>query len=122
MSAISLMSAPAANAFSEPVITMQPMSSSASKAVDRGDELRHERGIERVERLRPVEPDDADPALRLDDDGLVAHGLSPACLHCFIGLSDCMPARNVRAACRARVGNRNTHYPAPLAGRRLHVS
>ena len=32
LSAISLMSAPAANAFSEPVISMQPMLASASNA------------------------------------------------------------------------------------------
>ena len=72
LSAISLMSAPAANAFSEPVMTMQPMPSSASKRVGRRRELAHQRGVERIERLRPVEPDDADPPARFDDDVLAA--------------------------------------------------
>ena len=44
--------------------------------VEGGDRLRQlgiERGVERVERLRPVEPDDADAALGFDEDGFVAH-------------------------------------------------
>ena len=76
LSAISLMSAPAANAFSEPVIRMQPMLASASNAVDRGVELGDQRGVERVQRLRPVEADDADAAFGFDDDGFGAHGCS----------------------------------------------
>ena len=43
--------------------------------VDRGDQLLDERGVERVQRLRPVEADDADAAVGFDDDGFVAHGL-----------------------------------------------
>ena len=76
LSAISLMSAPAAKAFSEPVIRMQPMPSSASKRRDRLRQFGIERGVERVERLRPVEPDDADATLGFDGDGFVAHGLT----------------------------------------------
>ena len=68
LSAISLMSAPAANAFSEPVMTMQPILSSASNASTAAREFAHQRAVERVERLRPIEPDQADPAARLDDD------------------------------------------------------
>ena len=41
--------------------------------VDRGVQFVDQRGVERVERLRPVEADDADPALGLDQDVLVAH-------------------------------------------------
>jgi len=37
-------------------------------------DLHHHRGIERIERVRPVQPDQADPTLGLDDDVLVAHG------------------------------------------------
>ena len=35
----------------------------------------YQRGIERIERLRPVEPDDSDLAAGLDDDVLIGHGL-----------------------------------------------
>jgi hypothetical protein len=34
----------------------------------RGHQLRDQRGVERIERLRPVEPDDADAAFGFDDD------------------------------------------------------
>ncbi len=44
-------------------------------AVERLGEFGHQRAVERIERLRAVEPDDADPAFGLDDDVLVAHGL-----------------------------------------------
>ena len=46
--------------------------------VDRGGQFGVELGVERVERLRPVEADDADPALGFDDDGFVAHAGVPA--------------------------------------------
>ncbi len=72
LSAISLMSAPAANALSEPVMTMQPILASASKPADGVGEFAHQRGIERVERLWAIEPDETDPAAGLDDDGLVS--------------------------------------------------
>ena len=49
--AISLMSAPAAKAFSEPVSTMHPMPSSASKAFERREQLVHQLRVERVQRL-----------------------------------------------------------------------
>ena len=74
LSAISLMSAPAAKAFSLPVISMQPIASSASKASIACDNSALERRVERIELGRPVEPDDADAAFGLDDDVLVAHG------------------------------------------------
>ena len=51
------MSAPAANAFSLPVMTMQPMPSSASKPRQRAAELVHQRVVERVELLGPVQRD-----------------------------------------------------------------
>ena len=57
--AIAPMSAPAANAFSLPVITMQPMPSSASKAFSACAELVHQRVVQRVELLRPVQRDEA---------------------------------------------------------------
>ena len=70
------MSAPAAKAFSDPVISRQPMLVSASKRVDRRDQFLHQRGVQRVERLRPMEADDADAAFRFDLDVLIAHGKS----------------------------------------------
>ena len=45
------------------------------EAVDRLAELGVQRQVERIERLRTVEPDDADPAFGFDDDVLIAHGL-----------------------------------------------
>jgi hypothetical protein len=45
---------------------------------DRLSELRDQRGVERVERLRPVEANDPDLAAGLDDDVLIGHGLLPA--------------------------------------------
>ena len=62
LSAISLMSAPAANALSEPVMTMQPMSAIGLEAVDGVGKFAHQRGVKRVERLRAIEPDRARPA------------------------------------------------------------
>ena len=47
------------------------------EALDCLTQLGLERLIERVERRRPVEPDDADPAFGLDNDVLVAHGGFP---------------------------------------------
>ena len=57
------MSAPAANASSEPAITMQRISGSASKPLDRGGELLHQLRRERVARLRAVQPASGDLAL-----------------------------------------------------------
>jgi hypothetical protein len=44
------------------------------EGLDRAEEFVLERGVERIERLRPIEADDADAAAPLDDDGLRAHG------------------------------------------------
>ena len=78
LSAISLMSAPAAKAFSDPVITMQPILRSASNASMAADQFADQLGIERVERLRTVEPDDADAAAGLDDDVFVSRIMAPS--------------------------------------------
>ena len=76
--AISLMSAPAANALSLPVITMQPMPSIGLEAVERRVDARSiSVAVERVQRLRAVEGDEPHAAARLDDDGFVSHGVSP---------------------------------------------
>ena len=67
------MSAPAAKAFSEPVMTMQPMPASASKpssawfSSPTSVELS---AFSACGRLRVIEPD---LAARLDEDGLVSH-------------------------------------------------
>ena len=45
--------------------------------VDRRVELGDQRRVERVQRLRPVQADDADAAFGLDDDGFGAHGRCP---------------------------------------------
>jgi hypothetical protein len=45
--------------------------------VDRAGELRDQRGVERIERVRPVDPDDADLAVRLDDEVLLGHVFGP---------------------------------------------
>ena len=76
LSAISLMSAPAANALSEPVITMQPILGSASNAFSAWPNSRNQRAVERVEGLRAIEPDQSDLAAGFDNDVLVAHGVS----------------------------------------------
>ena len=50
-------------------------------SLERGDgqaELAHQRAVERVQRLRAIEPDQADPAACFDDDVFVSHaGRSP---------------------------------------------
>ena len=71
-SAISLMSAPAANAFSLPVTHD---GADAGIVVEfgcgRGD-LVHHLGVERVQCLRPVQRDRADAVVARDEDGLVS--------------------------------------------------
>jgi hypothetical protein len=67
------MSAPAAKAFSEPVMTIAPIAGSASKPFQRRNmtspiTVR----VQRVQRLRAVERDEADLAARLDQDGFIA--------------------------------------------------
>jgi GTP cyclohydrolase II len=56
------MSAPAAKAFSLPVMTMQPMASSASKAFSACAELIHQLVVQRIQLLGPVQRDHADLA------------------------------------------------------------
>ena len=62
------MSAPAANARSEPPRTMQRTAVVAVELLERRDELVHQLVGERVQLLRPVEQDDRDGALALDLD------------------------------------------------------
>ena len=77
------MSAPAAKAFSLPVMTMAPICGSWSNAVERLAELADQRRIERIERLRPVEPDEAHGVMSFDEDILIGHGIplaDPTCV------------------------------------------
>ena len=67
-SAIALMSAPAANTSSVPAITMQRTRLVGVEIADRGGELLHDGGRERVAPLRPVHPHDADGLVALDRD------------------------------------------------------
>ena len=72
---ISLMSAPAANAFSLPVSRMQPIASSASRSSIAAAISPKHAERQRVEHFRTVETDDADRALAFDDDVFeAAHG------------------------------------------------
>ena len=43
------------------------------EAVDGASEFAHQRAVERIERGRPVEPNESDPAAGLDDDIFAAH-------------------------------------------------
>ena len=65
------MSAPAAKAFSLPVMTIAPMLLVRLELRQRVAELVHELVVERVERLRAVEGDEADAAAGLDEDVFV---------------------------------------------------
>ena len=65
------MSAPAAKAFSEPVSTMTPMPSSASKACQSLAKFDHQRIVQGVELLRPVQADQPDPLAGLGEDRFV---------------------------------------------------
>jgi hypothetical protein len=67
-SAICLMSAPAAKAFSLPVMTMQPTPLVGVEGLQRGDQFRHQRTVERVQRLRPVQLHHADAAFLTHED------------------------------------------------------
>ncbi len=73
-SAISRTSAPAAKALSEPVRTMQRTLSFSSAAVMGRGEFGHQLGVQRVHRVGPVQADQGNVVLDLDDDGLVGHG------------------------------------------------
>ena len=72
-SLISLMSAPAAKAFSDPVMSMQPILAIGLEAVDGVAQFADQLGIQRVEHLRPVQRDQADRPARLGGDGFVGH-------------------------------------------------
>ena len=76
--AISLTSAPAAKAFSEPVTTMARTRAEASISVSASPSSLEELLVERVERLRAVEPDERDMVLDLDDQRLVGHRRPPS--------------------------------------------
>ena len=65
------MSAPAANAFALPVITIAPIAVVGIECSERRAELVHQRIVQRIELLRPVERDEADAAARLDEDVFV---------------------------------------------------
>ena len=67
------MSAPAAKARSDPASTMQRMPSSRSSSWSALDELLHQVVGERVELLRPVELNDGDGLVALDQNERFAH-------------------------------------------------
>ena len=46
------------------------------KAIDRLGQIAHQSAVERIERARPIEPDQADAAMRFNNDVLAAHGFS----------------------------------------------
>ena len=56
------MSAPAANAFSLPVTTMQPIAGVGVEGLERGAQLVHQLVVQRVELLGPVQRDHAHAA------------------------------------------------------------
>jgi hypothetical protein len=66
------------------------------EGLDRAEELVHQRDVERVQGLRPVETDDADAAASFDNDGFAAHGcpwlaFSRAMLSCRFARGKPMP-------------------------------
>ena len=72
---ISLISAPAANAFSPPASRMHPIAVVGLEIVDRGGDFAKHAERQRVEHLRAVKRDDADRAFAFDDDVFErAHG------------------------------------------------
>ena len=70
------MSAPAANAFSLPVMIDHRDRRIGVERRERRAELVGERVVQRVQLLRTVEADEADALARLDDDVLVVHGVA----------------------------------------------
>ena len=68
------MSAPAAKAFSEPVMTMAPTLASASKTSSAWHEFLDQAGVEGIQGLRPVEPYDGDTVTDLGGDAFIDHG------------------------------------------------
>ena len=90
------------------------------ECVDRGGHVGIHLRIERVQRLRAVEADDADLALGLDDDGFVAHELPPDhMLRCARENPACRSRRRTGAGCRRPWwrGNRSS-----AARRRPHTA
>ena len=69
------MSAPAAKALSLPVMTMQPMPASASKASSACDSSSISWALRALSAFGRLSRDQADAALGLGDDGLVGHGV-----------------------------------------------
>ena len=79
LSSISLTSAPAANARSEPVITTTADLGIGVVAVEGLVELADQLSVQGIERVRPVQGDQPDRPAALDQDGLVGHACSLPC-------------------------------------------
>ena len=79
---ISLMSAPAANAFSLPVSTMAPIPGSSSNARSWPPVL-HQRIAQGIQRGGTIEPDRSEPPVRFNDDVLIIRHVSLALLEVF---------------------------------------
>ncbi len=115
LSAISLMSAPAAKALSEPVMTMQPICVVGIERIDRVAEFRQQRAVERVERLRAIEPDKPDPAAGFNKNVLISHGTSPGMRLVKLLLTRRTIERRAAALHDALDGAAATGCPARLA-------
>ena len=84
--------------------------------IEGGDRLRQlgiSARVERIERLRPVEPDDADAALGFDDDGFVGDGTALR-----LDVPDLPSGGPATAQCRGGVCNvRSAAYARPRKSR-----
>ena len=80
LDSISLMSAPAANARSDPVSDDRADPLVGVEGGCRGHDVPHDLRVEGVERLGPVQGDPADAAARLDQDRLVRRHCSRSCV------------------------------------------
>ena len=106
------MSPPAENARSPaPVTTIAPMSSSASSSLQRLLQLRHQRGIERVQLLGPVHASPARPARAVRS--ALAHPATPLLRR---GIGRCR-----RRCSRARASTSSVCWPM-LRRRRVRIS
>ena len=101
------MSAPAANAFSPPVRTMQPIAVVGVEREQRRAELVHQRVVERVELLRPVQGDEA---------GAARAGAAHLGEDAFVGRHGVFPAKRQRSSPRAE--RRRSRACARSSGRR----
>ena len=107
------MSAPAANAFSEPVSTIARTRVEASISVSASPSSSQELAVQRVQRLGAVQPDGGDGVLDLDDDRLIGHARSPSASRVTSlthGSGRCKPALRaganwVRAFCKMLIYN-----------------